>query len=57
MAQYRKLLVAILGLAVLFLQRHYGVDFGGYEDQVAEVLISAVTAYSVYRAPNASVSA
>ncbi len=53
MNQYRKLIVAVLGLGALYAQNHFGYDLGPYVDQVADLLISAATAYAVWQAPNA----
>jgi len=53
MNQYRKLIVAVVGLAVLFVKRRYGLDLDGTEDLIADVIINGLIAWGVYRVPNA----
>jgi hypothetical protein len=52
MARYRKLIVAILGVAALFLLRHYDVSIMGLDQVILELIVSALTAFGVYQARN-----
>lgn len=52
MAKYRKFLVALLGVAALFLLRHYDVSIMGLDQIVLELIVSALTAAGVYQVRN-----
>ena len=55
MNKYRKLYVAIVGLAVIYLNKKYGIDLFGTEDffvEIIDVLASAGTAAAVWAVPN-----
>ena len=50
LAPYRKLVVALIGTLVVFLQQYYGVN-----SEIVVVLISLATALGVYSVPNEGV--
>lgn len=50
--EYRKLIAALVGLAVLMLNRHYGVDLIGTESLLVDLAISGFTAVNVWFWPN-----
>lgn len=50
--KYSKLVAAIVGLAVLLLHRHAGIDLAGEQAAIVDVILAAVTAWSVYQLPN-----
>ena len=63
LAPYRKLVVALAGLLVLWLYRRFAVDLRGNEGMIAELilaagdpliegLISAATAFGIWLFPN-----
>lgn len=51
MTNYRKLITALVGLAVLGAAR-YGFDLSGQEQMIVDTLVSVLTAVGVYAAPN-----
>lgn len=50
--QYRKLIAALVGLAVLLLHRHVGLDLAAQEAVLVDIVIAALTAAGVYQVPN-----
>jgi len=50
-AKYRKLIVAVVGLAVLA-AGHYGFDLSGQEQMIVDTLVSLGTAFGVFQASN-----
>lgn len=53
MAQIRKLVVAVVGLALMFVHSQWGVDLTGVEGGAVEAVIGVLTAIGVYQVPNA----
>ncbi len=53
MGKYAKSLVAVAGLALLFVSRHFGVTIPGLDQIVSDVLVSALVAGGVYQVRNA----
>lgn len=51
-AAIRKLVVAVVGLAVLLLHRWFGVDLAGMEAMLVDLIIAGLTALGVYAVPN-----
>ena len=51
MTNYRKLIVALVGLVVLAAGR-YGFDLSGQEQMIVDTLVSVLTAFGVYQASN-----
>ena len=51
MTNYRKLIAALVGLAVLAASR-YGFDLSGQEQMIVDTVVSVLTAFGVYKAPN-----
>jgi len=54
LSPYYKLVVTCIGLLVMILQRH-NIDLSGQEAAIADLVISALTAFGVYRVPNKTV--
>lgn len=52
LAPYRKLVAALVGLALLFLNRYSGVDLGAHESAYVDLVLALATAAAVYAAPN-----
>lgn len=52
MAKYRKAIIALAGVSSLFLLRWHEVDIFGLDAVVLELIVSALTAFGVYQAPN-----
>lgn len=52
MGKYRKLIAAVVGLAVLFVYRQWGLDLTGSEDMLVEIVMQVGTAVAVYAFPN-----
>jgi len=53
MSKYRKLLVAVVGLVVLFLTEYAGIrGMLGMEENIVTMIVSALTAAGVWVAPN-----
>jgi hypothetical protein len=56
MSKYRKLYAALVGLAVIYLNKRYGIDLFGTEDffvEILDVALSTGTALAVWAIPNA----
>ena len=57
MDRYRKLIAAAIGVALMLVNQHFGVDLTGLEPQLVDVLtglIGAGTLVAVERLPNAT---
>ena len=58
MGKYRKLVVAVIGLAVLLLGPEFfaispeGTFFGIAQDTVVQVILAILTAIGIYQVPN-----
>lgn len=52
LGRYRKLIVALLGLGILFFIRYKGVEIPGLDALVIDLIGSALTAFGVYQVPN-----
>lgn len=50
--RYRKLIAVIIGLTVLFALRYYDMSIMGLDGVVLELIVSALTAWGVYRPTN-----
>ena len=48
LAEYRKAVVAVVGLGLLLARNYTGIDFGGMEPLLVDGIISALTAVGVY---------
>jgi hypothetical protein len=57
MSNYRKMIAAVVGLAVLFIYRRFGIDLTGMEETLVEILASVATAIAVYALPNSPAAA
>lgn len=53
MDAYRKLIVALVGVAILLAHRHFGVDLTGQESTLVELVIAVGTVAGVWALPNA----
>jgi hypothetical protein len=53
MGQYKKLIVAVLGVAALLLNKYVGIDIGPHSDVIADALVAVLTAFGVFAATNA----
>ena len=51
MSEYRKLIAAVVGIAVLLLAK-YGVNLAGQEGVLVDAFLAIATAFSVYQVPN-----
>lgn len=51
-AKIRKLVAAVVGLALLFVYQTWGVDFTGLETPIIEAVLMGLTALGVYAVPN-----
>lgn len=56
MPQIRKLVVAVVGLALIVVNTKWGVDLTGMEPSIVNGLLAALTALGVYVAPNEPVA-
>lgn len=54
MNRYRKLIVAVVGLGLLLLNRHAGIDLAAQETAIVDLTIAILTASGVYQVPNQS---
>lgn len=52
MSNYRKLIVAFVGLGLMLAHRHWGFDLTGLEPQITDAVIAAMTAFGIWRFPN-----
>jgi hypothetical protein len=52
MGAYSKLIAAAVGVALLMLNRHAGLDLGQHEAAIVDIVISVLTAVGVYAAKN-----
>jgi hypothetical protein len=51
-AHIRKLVVAIVGLALLLVHQHFGLDLLGMEPVIVDTVIAILTAIGIYTVPN-----
>lgn len=51
-AHIRKLVVAVVGLAIVFLYNRFGVDLAGLEPAIIEGVLMVLTAVGIYAVPN-----
>lgn len=51
-AHIRKLVVAIVGLALLLVNQHFGLDLLGMEPVIVDAVIAVLTAIGIYAVPN-----
>lgn len=49
---YRKLIVAVVGVLILLLSRHTGIDLSAQEQLLVDAVVGGLTAFGVWRAPN-----
>lgn len=52
MLAYNKLIVTLVGVALLLLNRHTGVDLSADAALIADLVIGILTAAGVYATPN-----
>lgn len=52
MKAYKKLIVAVVGVAVMLLARHTGLDLTDQAAMIVDVVIGALTAAGVYQFEN-----
>ncbi|MBA5779128.1 hypothetical protein H2509_20615 [Stappia sp. F7233] len=52
LAEYRKLIAAIVGLVVMILYRRFGVDLMGAETLLVDLIVSGLAAFGVWFVPN-----
>ena len=52
MTAYRKLIVAVVGLALMLLHRHLGIDLTGQESAIVDMVIAGLTAAGVWHFKN-----
>lgn len=52
MSNYRKLIVAIVGVLLMLANDNFGVDLTGMEPEIITAVIAALTAFGVWAAPN-----
>ena len=52
MKQYKKAIVAAVGLTVLLLHRHAGFDLTGQEAVLVDIIVGALTAAGVFQVRN-----
>lgn len=50
---YRKVIAAVVGLALLMLNKYVGIDLLGMETTLVDAIITALTAIGVWAVPNA----
>lgn len=52
MSHYRKLVTAVVGLGLMLLHRHIGLDLTGQEAAIVDMAIAGLTAAGVYSVRN-----
>ena len=52
MNQYRKLIVALVGVGLMLLKEQVGLDLSAQEVAISDMIIAALTAAGVYAVPN-----
>lgn len=52
MNHYRKLIVAVVGVGLMLLNQHIGLDLTSNETAIVDIVIGALTAAGVYAVPN-----
>ena len=53
MNRYRKLIVAVVGLALLLANDHWGLNIPGTAEGITAMVVSAATAFGVWGVTNA----
>lgn len=53
MRKYRKLVAAVIGVAVLVAMQNYDIAVPGLSGIVSDLVVGALTAFGVYQVPNA----
>ena len=53
MSKYRKVIVAVVGLALLLANDHMGFNIPGPAEGITNMVVSAATAFGVWGATNA----
>lgn len=48
MSPYRKLIVAVVGLAIMLLHRHVGIDLAAQEAVLVDLIVAGLTAAGVW---------
>ena len=52
MKPYRKLVVAVVGVGLMLLNRHVGIDLSGQEQTLVDLIIGGLTAAGVWGMKN-----
>ena len=52
LSHIRKLIVAIVGIALLLVHQHFGLDLSDQAETIVSVVIGLLTAIGVYQLPN-----
>jgi hypothetical protein len=52
LAEYRKAIVAVVGVLVLVAHRHLGFDLTGQEAAIVDLIVASLTAFGVFQVPN-----
>lgn len=52
MTHYRKLIVAVVGILLMLVHKHLGVDLGAVEPALVDGVIAGLTALGVWAVPN-----
>lgn len=52
LTRYNKAIVAVVGLAILIANRHFGADFLPLQPAIVDAIIACLTAVAVERVPN-----
>lgn len=53
MAVYKKLIVAVIGLAIFLVNKYFGFDLGAQEAVLVDGVIALLTAVGVWKVENA----
>ncbi len=53
MKAYRKLIVAVVGIAIMLISKYFGIDATVMEPQFVEAIIGVLTAAGVWKVSNA----
>ena len=52
LGRYRKLIAAVVGIAILIATRYYNVDVPGLQPVIMDVIIGGLTSVGVFQATN-----
>lgn len=52
MSKYRKLIAAAVGVGVMLLATHVGIDLTAQEESIVQIIIGGLTAAGVWAVPN-----